>query len=203
MDFSRVEFLLSVHRLKQLPPETLPEVAFAGRSNVGKSSLINSLLRRKGMVKTSSRPGKTQGLNYFRIGDDCYFVDLPGYGFARVPRGMQNAWQTLISSYLEKRATLSCVVVIIDSRHEAKAQDRQLLDWLRFQHIPMLPVYTKTDKLSGSQLGKNAALLDKGHGLEPDQRVLFSAKSGKGRNELLERLAIFLNCPKGVYPKGV
>ena len=192
MDFSKVEFLLSVHSLKQLPEAELPEIAFAGRSNVGKSSLINKLIARKALVKVSSRPGKTQGLNYFSVGDQFYFVDLPGYGFAKVPKVMQNAWQSLISTYLEGRSTLKCVVVIIDIRHEPKKQDTQLIDWLRLQDIPCLPVYTKIDKVSGSIRGKNAGLLDKGHGISQEDRVLFSAKSGQGRDDLIAALNTFL-----------
>lgn len=192
MDFSKVDFLLSVHSLKQLPEEGMPEIAFAGRSNVGKSSLMNTLIGRKAMVKVSARPGKTQGLNYFQIGNQCYLVDLPGYGYAKVPKGMKDGWQSLISSYLENRTTLKCVVVIIDIRHEAKAQDTQLLEWLRDQGIPCLPVYTKIDKLSGSARGKNAAILDRGHGLKPEDRVLFSAKTGQGRDELIAVLQGFL-----------
>ncbi len=192
MDFSHVEFLLSVHSLKQLPAEDLPEIAFAGRSNVGKSSLLNTLLKRKKMVKTSARPGKTQGLNFFQIGDDCRFVDLPGYGYAKVPKKMQDAWQNLISSYLEQRSNLKCVVVIIDIRHEPKLQDGQLLDWLRGNNIPFCAVYTKIDKISGSALGKNASRLDMGHRLQPQQRVLFSSLNGKGRMELINMLQGFL-----------
>lgn len=192
MDFSKVDFLLSVHSLKQLPEEGMPEIAFAGRSNVGKSSLMNKLIGRKGLVKVSARPGKTQGLNYFKVGEQCYLVDLPGYGYAKVPRGMQNAWQTLISSYLENRKTLRCVVVIVDIRHEAKPQDTQLLEWLRDQSIPCLPVYTKIDKLSGSKRDKHARILDKGHGIAPSDRLLFSAKTGQGRDELITALQGFL-----------
>lgn len=193
MDFSKVEFLLSVHRLNQLPAPELPEIAFAGRSNVGKSSLINKLVGRKSLVKVSGRPGKTQGLNYFRVGDHFYLVDLPGYGYAKVPKMMQNAWLTLISSYLEKRETLRCVVVIMDIRHGPKPQDTQLTQWLRQNSIPLLPVYTKTDKVSGSIRGKNAKLLDAGHGILPHERVLFSAKTGQGRDKLLLALEIFLD----------
>ena len=192
MDFSKVEFLLSVHRLKQLPPVELPEIAFAGRSNVGKSSLINTLIGRKSLVKVSSRPGKTQGLNYFRVGDDFFLVDLPGYGFAKVPKIMQNAWQSLISSYLESRESLKCVVVIIDVRHEPKNQDTQLIQWLNEKAIPCLPVYTKIDKLSGNEREKNANLLDAGHGIKSRDRVLFSAKTGQGRDDLIAALAGFL-----------
>jgi GTP-binding protein len=192
MDFSKIEFLLSVHKLKQLPPPTLPEIAFAGRSNVGKSSLINTLIGRKSLVKVSSRPGKTQGLNYFQVGDQFYLVDLPGYGFAKVPRAMQNNWQSLITSYLENRSTLKCVVVIIDIRHEPKLQDTQLLGWLRANNIPALAVYTKIDKVSGSIREKNARLLDSGHGVSPGERLLFSARTGQGRDLLIGALSRFL-----------
>ncbi len=188
MDFSKIEFLLSVHRLNQLPAPELPEIAFAGRSNVGKSSLMNKLVGRKNLVKVSGRPGKTQGLNYFRVGDQFFLVDLPGYGFAKVPKVMQNAWQSLITSYLEKRETLRCVVVIIDIRHEPKDQDTQLIEWLKLNSIPCLPVYTKIDKVSGSIREKNARLLDAGHGFDARERILFSAKTGQGRDMLLDAL---------------
>lgn len=192
MEFNSVEFLLSVHSLRQLPEPLLPEVAFAGRSNVGKSSLINTLIGRKRLVKVSARPGKTQGLNYFLVDNRFHLVDLPGYGYAKVPKAMQDGWQDLISSYLESRRTMRCVVVIIDIRHEPKRQDTQLLDWLAEKNIPRLPVYTKIDKLSGSLREKQARLLDAGHTIRPGERVLFSAKSGQGREQLLERLAHFL-----------
>jgi GTP-binding protein len=186
--FDSVEFLLSAHRLSQLPAADLPEVAFAGRSNVGKSSLINTLIGRKSLVKVSARPGKTQGLNYFQVADRFYLVDLPGYGFAKVPKAMQNSWQSLITSYLETRTTLKCVVVIIDIRHEPKPGDSQLIFWLREKDIPCLPVYTKIDKISGSLREKNSRLLDIGHGIDRHDRVLFSAKTGQGRSELIEAL---------------
>ena len=192
MRFNKVSFVLSVHALKQLPAEGLPEIAFAGRSNVGKSSLMNRLMGRKGMVKVSGRPGKTQGLNYFLVDDELHLVDLPGYGFAKVSRDMQDAWQGLITSYLETRASLKCVVVILDIRHQPKNQDTQLLTWLREKNIPFLPVYTKIDKLSGNQRAKNAKLLDAGHTIDAGSRVLFSAKTGQGREELIEALRKFI-----------
>ena len=131
IQYQNTEFLLSVHKLSQLPEAELPELAFAGRSNVGKSSLMNRLLGRKNYVKVSGRPGKTQALNFFEVDKRLYLVDLPGYGYARVAKSMQVNWQKLISQYLESRSTLRCVVVIIDIRHAPKKQDFQLLQWLR------------------------------------------------------------------------
>ncbi len=192
MNLQNPKFLLSVHSLKQLPDEEFPEVAFAGRSNVGKSSLINTLLGRKGLVKVSGRPGKTQGLNFFLVGDSLYFVDLPGYGFAKVSRQMQQGWQTLITAYLQERRTLACVVVIVDIRHPAKKQDTQLLNWLQQTGIPALPVYTKVDKLSVNQKQKHANMLDAGHNIRPAQRVLFSAKTGEGKEALVQAMESFL-----------
>jgi len=189
MRITNARFLTSVHALRQLPPEEYPEVAFAGRSNVGKSSLMNRLLRRKNLVKTSSRPGKTRGLNYFLVNESLYFVDLPGYGFAKVPKKEQARWQELITAYLAERATLNLVVVIMDLRHGLKKMDRDLVDWLRYQEVPFLPVYTKADKLSRNKQLRNADSLDAGLGIRADERLICSAKTGQGCDELVQRLA--------------
>jgi GTP-binding protein len=191
--FADVKFLTSVFSLQQLPPPEYPEIAFAGRSNVGKSSLINRLVQRKKLVKTSARPGKTQSLNFFLVDDSLYLVDLPGYGYAKVPKKMKDAWQRLITGYLETRESLKCVIVIIDLRHALKVIDRQLVDWLRSSGVPYLLVYTKIDKLSANGRQKNAAALDAGLGVSKDQRVLFSAKTGEGREKILQVLDSFLN----------
>lgn len=188
IQYQNTEFLLSVHKLSQLPETELPEVAFAGRSNVGKSSLMNRLLGRKNLVKVSGKPGKTQALNFFEVDNLVYFVDLPGYGYAQVSKTMQAGWQRLISMYLETRSTLRCVVVIIDLRHSPKKQDVQLLQWLRNNDITFLPVYTKADKLSANERTKNAALLDAGLNISSGQRILFSAKSGLGLDKLKDSL---------------
>ncbi|MGI9536794.1 MAG: ribosome biogenesis GTP-binding protein YihA/YsxC [Desulfocapsaceae bacterium] len=188
MNLNEATFLLSVHSLKQLPEDGLPEIAFAGRSNVGKSSLLNALFNRKNFVKVSSRPGKTQGLNFFLVPGVCKFVDLPGYGYAKVSKQMQAQWGELIASYLETRRQLCLVVVIIDLRHEAKNQDRELLLWLKQNNIPSLAVYTKADKLSGNKKNKMANVLDAGHGLRSEDRVVFSAVTKSGRDQLLSRL---------------
>lgn len=191
LNFNQVKFLDAVHSLKQLPEPVYPDIAFAGRSNVGKSSLINTLIRRKNLVKTSSKPGKTRSLNFFEVEGALFLVDLPGYGFARVSRTVQASWEQLISSYLLNRESLACVVVIIDLRHELKHQDRELIDWLRFNNIVSLPVYTKADKLSKNKQQKHAAALDAALTIRPDERLLFSSKTGQGSEELRNRLAFY------------
>jgi GTP-binding protein len=190
--FSDVTFLTSVFDVRQLPAPEIPEIAFAGRSNVGKSSLLNRLIKRKKLVKTSSKPGKTQSLNFFLLDNCIYLVDLPGYGYAKVSKKMQAAWQELITVYLETRENLKCVVVIVDLRHELKIADLQLVDWLRSNGVPFLLVYTKADKLSANQRSKNAAVLDAGFGVTKSERQLFSAKTGMGRENILQALDSFL-----------
>lgn len=188
MEYFETAFVVSAHRLDQLPQDNLPEIAFAGRSNVGKSSLLNTLLNRKQLVKVSSRPGKTTGLNYFLVENAAYFVDLPGYGYAKVGKDLRSQWGKLITSYLQTRSQIACVVVIMDLRHGVKQLDSELLGWLRQQGIPFLTVYTKADKLSGNERSKNSSLLDAGHGLRPDERIIFSATNRLGREPLIERL---------------
>ncbi len=193
MKLEEVRFGLSVHSLKQLPADDLPEIAFAGRSNVGKSSLLNTLFKRRNFVKVSSRPGKTQGLNFFLLPDSCNFVDLPGYGYAKVSKQMQSQWGKLIAAYLETRKQLRCVVVIMDIRHGAKQQDRELLNWLKSRGIRALAVYTKADKVSGNVRTKQARLLDAGHGIRAEDRVIFSAVTKLGREQLIELLEDILS----------
>jgi GTP-binding protein len=188
MIVSRVSFEGSVYKENQLPAGELPEIAFAGRSNVGKSSLINKLVNRRSLVKVSARPGKTQALNFFLVNDNCYFVDLPGYGFAKVPKKMKQEWQGLIGSYLENRQSLRCVVVIVDVRHAMKVLDYELIDWLRSKGISHLVVYTKIDKLSRNQCARQAQILDSSLRIDKKDRLLFSAKTGEGKENLLARL---------------
>lgn len=188
----QASFVTSVFKASQLPEPLYPEIAFAGRSNVGKSSLINCLLGRKALVKVSSRPGKTQSLNYFLLGEDLYLVDLPGYGFAKVPQKIKNDWQGLISSYILTRKTLACVVVIVDIRHGVKEQDLELVSWLKTESIPLLLAYTKQDKISANKRHHHAAVLDAGFGVEKNERVLFSAKNGEGKEDLIARLDSFV-----------
>lgn len=192
MRVDKVEFVKSVFSLAALPEGDLPEIAFAGRSNVGKSSLMNCLLKRKGLVKVSARPGKTQSLNFYLVSDDLHLVDLPGYGYAKVDKKLQAKWQELISAYLETRPNLRCVVLIIDIRHALKELDRMLAGWLQSQAIPWLPVYTKSDKLSRNEQHQQARRLDAALGVAAADHLLFSAKTGQGRDQLVERLQSFL-----------
>ncbi len=192
VNYAKIEFVKSAYKMSQLPEESLPEIAFAGRSNVGKSSLINRLVNRKGLVKVSARPGKTQSLNYFLVDEKLYLVDLPGYGFAKVSKKLQDDWQELVTEYLATSPTLRCVVVLIDLRHLLKGQDRELVEWLRSRGRPFLIVYTKRDKLSNNEQAKQAASLDAALGLKKHERVLFSAKTGDGKDDLTAAIATFL-----------
>src|SRR3712207_4063273 len=157
MKITSAKFVKSAFERAHWPHDGRPEVAFLGRSNVGKSSLINSLLRVKGLARTSSTPGRTQSLNYFLINERFYFVDLPGYGFARVPRDVRESWGRMVTGYLAKREPLVLSIHIVDSRHEPTKLDLQLREWLLFNGKPFLTVATKSDKLSQNELHKNLA----------------------------------------------
>lgn len=150
----RCDFMLSVASLKQLPLDDKVEVAFAGRSNVGKSSLINALFGQRKLAKTSSTPGRTQQLNYFNLNDKVYIVDLPGYGFAKAPKDIVKNWQNLINTYLVGRANLRRVFVLIDSRHGIKKIDEEIMDMLDKAAVTYQIVLTKTDKISEKELNK-------------------------------------------------
>ncbi|SPD74073.1 putative GTP-binding protein EngB [uncultured Desulfobacterium sp.] len=184
-----VQFLVSAFGETQYPPSDRPEVAFAGRSNVGKSSLLNVIVNRKGLAKTSATPGRTQSINYFRVGSSLYLVDLPGYGFARVPLKVKQSWQLMVETYLKNRSNLKAVVVIMDIRREPTAGDIDLLMWLKHYEIAAIQVLTKADKLSRQQAAKQATLI-KGvlKGICPTEPIVFSAKTRQGRDEVWERI---------------
>ena len=166
MKIHSAEFLLSASTTRQFPAATLPEIAFAGRSNVGKSTLINSLLNRKKLVKTSATPGKTQLINFFKVNDQFYFVDLPGYGYAKVPESVRCKWQNLVEAYLSERETLRNVVLIIDCRHNPTVQDRQLLEWLKYFQRPSVIVASKIDKLKRGQVDNQLQKIKKNLSIE-------------------------------------
>jgi GTP-binding protein len=148
MKINSAEFIISAAHLHQVPVSELPEVAFIGRSNVGKSSLINSLCNRKSLAKTSTQPGKTRVLNFYRINNSIHFVDLPGYGYARVPDQIRSGWQRIIEGYLKSRKNLKLGLVILDSRHEPTRLDNSMIEWLEYYEIPFAVILTKSDKIS-------------------------------------------------------
>lgn len=148
------DFMLGVAALKQLPPATLPEIAFAGRSNVGKSSLVNALTGRKTLAKTSNTPGRTQQLNYFNLGGRLYMVDMPGYGYAKVSKTQRDAWTQLVFDYLRGRPTLQCVFILIDARHGLKDSDIMLMEMLDETAVQYRIVLTKTDKVKSQELSR-------------------------------------------------
>ncbi len=188
MMIKSAEFVTSAVKPDQYPPAEHPEIAFAGRSNVGKSSLINKLIRRRRLVKTSSTPGRTQLINFFIINSDLMMVDLPGYGYAKVPAAVKKKWGPMVETYLSHRDTLKAVVVLMDLRRTPKVEEFNLLDWLRNYSITAIPVLTKCDKLSKTKQKKqlNAAAL--ALSLPEEQLTLFSAKTGMGRDALWHRI---------------
>ena len=192
-----VAFVTSAPALASCPPSEWPEIAFAGRSNVGKSSLVNCLLNRKGLVRTSSTPGRTQLLNYFAINEQLYFVDLPGYGFARAPRSVRERWQPMVHGYLKGRASLKAVVWLLDVRRDPSKEDLQFLDWLEESEIPTIPVVTKIDKVSRNELGRRLAKISNSTGLAVELFTPFSVLSRKGHEELWELIAMALESDDG------
>ncbi|MBU4343795.1 MAG: ribosome biogenesis GTP-binding protein YihA/YsxC [Desulfobacteraceae bacterium] len=184
MKIKSAEFVKSAVKPSQYPPHVLPEIAFSGRSNVGKSSLINTLLNRKRLVKTSSTPGRTQLINFFLINSDFYFVDLPGYGYARVPASVQKKWGPMIETYLLTRETLKGVVLIMDIRRTPGIEELEFIAWLSRFDIPPILVLTKTDKLSKTKQIKQQLAIAETLNVDKDNLILFSAKTGRGKNDV-------------------
>jgi GTP-binding protein len=179
-----VEFVTSAVRASQFPATDLPEFAFAGRSNVGKSSLINTLVNRKKLVKTSSTPGKTRLINFFRVNDALMFVDLPGYGYARVPEAERRSWQPMIEGYLAVRENLQAVIVILDMRRTPGAEEIQLLEWLEQRGLTAILVITKSDKLSKTARKKQIQIIADTLSADPEELLVFSSKSRQGWDAL-------------------
>ena len=182
MKVTSAEFIKSAFKEEDWPRDPVPEIAFLGRSNVGKSSLINSLLGVKGLARTSGTPGRTQSLNFFLINKRFRFVDLPGYGYARVPKGMRSEWGEMATDYLAKRAALVLSIHIVDARHDPSKLDLQLDEWLSVNQKPRIVVATKSDKLSQNELRKNLERVR--HAVSTDEIIAYSAVSGRGREQL-------------------
>jgi GTP-binding protein len=166
------------------PEPSLPEVAFAGRSNVGKSSLINRLVGRRKLARTSNTPGRTREINFFRVNDDFVIADLPGYGYARISKEARASWKPLIEGYLTGSPTLRGVVQLLDARHEPTGEDLEMLDFLAKTGLPTLVVATKIDKLKKSEAAKRPREIAAATGIDEEQIIPFSAETGEGRDEL-------------------
>ena len=171
----------------QFPESERAEVAFVGKSNVGKSSMINTMLGRKSLVRTSQNPGKTRTINFFEVEESWYFVDLPGYGYAKVSKSESQKWGAMVEGYLKDRPPLVALVLLLDIRHEAGSNDKMLYEWCKYYNLPVILVATKSDKLKRSQLQKHTAMIRRG--LNAEEQVLpFSSLSKAGREELWEVL---------------
>ena len=171
----------------KIPDNQLPEIAFAGKSNVGKSSLMNALMNRKSLARTSAQPGKTQTINFYNINDELYFVDLPGYGYAKVSQQEKEKWGKMIEKYLHRSKVLQAVFLLVDIRHEPSANDRQMYEWILANGYHPIVIATKLDKINRSQIAKQVKLVKQGLGVDKDTIVIpFSAETKQGREEIYD-----------------
>ena len=195
MIVKQTEFVKSAVKPSQYPQGNYPEIAFAGRSNVGKSSLINTLINRKNLVKTSSKPGCTQLINFFKINDELFFVDLPGYGYAKVSKKIRAQWSPMIKNYLSSRNSLVGVVLLMDIRRHPGKEELNLIQWLEINHLPWLAVLTKADKFPKQKRHKRLELISEDLGVTKDSVILFSAKSKLGRDIIWNEIDTFIKQP--------
>ncbi|MFT3744897.1 MAG: ribosome biogenesis GTP-binding protein YihA/YsxC [Pyrinomonadaceae bacterium] len=191
MKITSAEFIKSAFEKRHWTVDGRREIAFLGRSNVGKSSLINSLLLRKGLARTSNTPGRTQSINFFLINESFYFTDLPGYGYAKVSKSMRNDWGKMAEEYLGEREELALCIQLVDSRHKPSALDIQLNEWLEFNNKPHLIVATKSDKISGNELSRSLTEAAK---VLPGAKILsYSAQTGRGRDQVWAEINAAIN----------
>jgi GTP-binding protein len=194
MKIKQTDFVISAVKPQQYPAGALPEIALAGRSNVGKSSLINCLINRKNLARTSSKPGKTQTINFYLLNEAFYFADVPGYGYAKVSKTLRATWVKMIDTYFRKRDLLRAVIHVIDMRHPPLAHDVEMSQFLRQQQIPLIVVATKADKISKGKIKQHLAVIRKGLGLTADDVLLpFSAQTKLGKDELWQEIEQYLH----------
>ncbi|KGA98095.1 GTP-binding protein YsxC [Alkalihalobacillus alcalophilus ATCC 27647 = CGMCC 1.3604] len=193
MKVTNVELATVAVKPEQYPNTQLPEVALAGRSNVGKSSFINKMINRKALARTSGRPGKTQTLNFYMVNEMVYFVDVPGYGFAKVSKSEREAWGRMIETYLQSREPLKAVIQLIDIRHKPSQDDKLMYEWLKHFEIPVIIVATKSDKIPKGKWQKHQKVIEKELNKHPeDPVVLFSSETGNGKEEAWRKILHYI-----------
>ncbi|WP_053364257.1 ribosome biogenesis GTP-binding protein YihA/YsxC [Bacillus sp. FJAT-27251] len=194
MKVTSADIVISAVRPSQYPEGALPEFALAGRSNVGKSSFINKMLNRKALARTSSKPGKTQTLNFFIINEILYFVDVPGYGYAKVSKTERAAWGKMIETYITSREQLKAVILIVDLRHPPSADDKMMYDFLKHYDIPVIVIATKADKIPKSKWQKHVKIVKETLEFDPDDAiVLFSSETGEGKDKAWSIIQAYMN----------
>ncbi|WP_175615587.1 ribosome biogenesis GTP-binding protein YihA/YsxC [Piscibacillus halophilus] len=194
MKVNQAEIVISAVSKKQYPNDGFPEIALAGRSNVGKSSFINKMIQRKSLARTSSKPGKTQTLNFYKINESFFFVDVPGYGYAKVSKKEREAWGRMMEEYFQERETLRATVLLIDLRHPPTEDDIIMYDFLKHFDIPVLVVATKLDKVKKAKRDKHIKVVKEALDLESeDHLVAFSAETGEGKDQAWRHLSEFIS----------
>ena len=195
MDVHNVEMVMSAVSASQYPTDGKPEIALVGRSNVGKSSLTNTLIQRKNFARTSSQPGKTQTLNFYDVEDKLYFVDVPGYGYAKVSKAQREAFGVMIEEYITSRKQLRGVISLVDARHEPSEDDISMYEWLHYYNIPILVVATKSDKISRGKFNKAESVIKKALGFDNEDSdfQFFSSETKYGKDEVWQWIEAHLN----------
>lgn len=193
MKINKVELIISAVRKSQYPTDDKPEFLLVGRSNVGKSSFINTLINRKNFARTSSKPGKTQTLNFYSINDEFYLVDAPGYGFAHVSKNLKNKFGLIMEDYLEAREYLKNVFMLIDFRHKPTKDDLMMYNYLRHYNIPVTIIATKVDKISKNKQDKYKKAIKEALNINDDSLILFSTITKIGKNEVLDKILSIIN----------
>lgn len=193
MKINQAELVISAVSEKQYPKEGLPEIALAGRSNVGKSSFINTIINRKSLARTSQKPGKTQTLNFYKLNDAFFFVDVPGYGYAKVSKKEREKWGRMMDEYFQKRTTLSAVVLVCDIRHEPVDMDVQMYDFLKFSELPVIIIATKLDKVKKSKQHQHLKMVKDTFEVDEEDIVIpFSAETGTGKEQAWKAIRKYL-----------
>jgi GTP-binding protein len=188
MEIKTAEYMASYPDVRKTPDDGMPEYAFIGRSNVGKSSLINMLCAKKGLAKTSQKPGKTQMINYFSINKEWYLVDLPGYGYAKISKTKRREWERMIEGYLLQKRTLMCAFVLVDANVPPQSKDMEFINWCGEMQVPFVIIFTKADKSKGPKVEENIKAFNETlleHWEELPQQFITSANKGQGREEIL------------------